>query len=160
MEHFEQLVEQYTPMIHKIIHSLHLYRDQEEFYQTALIALWEADKGFNGQKGSFTNYAYTYIKGKLLHELTNHSTYEARNMYPKEEYWETIEDQGGLLPLEAEVLLSYCHGLTEKEALWLLATFRGDLSIKEIASQEKVSVSAVKQWKLGALKKLRQQLPS
>ncbi|MDR4949558.1 sigma factor [Neobacillus cucumis] len=155
MVSFEELVVQYTPMIHRILKSLSIYRNREEFYQTALIGLWEAQKGFDAEKGTFTNYAYSYIKGKLLLELTRCSRYEAGNVYPKEEYWEMIEGSCSILPLEMEQVLAYCHGLTEKEKKWVIATALEDLSIKEIALRENVSISAVKQWKGSALKKLR-----
>jgi DNA-directed RNA polymerase len=158
VDSFEQLVEQYTPMIHKIIHSLNIYQNKEEFYQTALIGLWEAQTGFNEEKGSFTNYAYTFIKGKLQLELSKQTKYGDHNTYPKEEYWETVEDPKHTPLLEDELLLSYCQELTDKEKTWLLATYRKDLTIREIAEQEQVSVSAVKQWKMHALKKLRAQL--
>ena len=158
MDNFEELVKQYTPMIHRILQSLSIYRNKDEFYQTALIGLWEAQKGFNAEKGNFTNYAFSYIKGKLLLELTKHSRYEAGNVYPKEEYWETVEGDCSELPLEVEQLLSYCDGLSEKETKWVAATFVEELSVKEIAAREGVSASAVKQWKLSALKKLRARL--
>jgi len=158
MDNFEELVEQYTPMIHRILQSLMIYRNKDEFYQTALIGLWEAQKGFNAEKGNFTNYAFSYIKGKLLLELTKSSRYEAGNVYPKEEYWEMVEGGCSELPLEVETLLSYCDGLSEKEIKWVAATFVEDLSVKEIAVREGVSVSAVKQWKVSALKKLRARL--
>ncbi len=155
VDSFEELVEQYKPMIYRILKSLSIYRNREEFYQTALIGLWEAQKGFDAQKGTFTNYAYTYIKGKLLLELTRRNRYETRNVCPKEEYWEVVEDGFSEKPLEEEQLLSYCEGLSEKETKWVVAAFLEDLSVKEIALREHVSVSAVKQWKMGALKKLR-----
>ena len=155
MDNFDELLEQYKPMIHRILQSLSIYRNREEFYQTAVIALWEAQQGFNAEKGSFTNYAYSYIKGRLLLALTKSSRYEAENVYPKEEYWELVEDAGSDSPLEVEQLLSYCEGLSEKETKWVVGTFVENLSIREIADREEVSVSAVKQWKLSALRKLR-----
>jgi hypothetical protein len=33
LESFEQLTKQYTPMIHKIINSLHIYKNRDEFFQ-------------------------------------------------------------------------------------------------------------------------------
>ena len=160
MDNFDKLVERYTPMIHRILQSLSIYRNREEFYQTALIGLWEAQRGFNPEKGNFTNYAYSYIKGRLLLELTKHSRYEAENVYPKEEYWEMVEGGCSEIPLEEEQLLSYCDSLSEKETKWVVATFVEDLSVREIAAREKVSVSAVKQWKMSALRKLRAELDS
>ncbi|WP_374934005.1 sigma factor [Neobacillus driksii] len=66
MESFDELVVQYQPMIHKIIQSLHIYKDEDEFCQTGLIGLWEAAQSFDERKGCFSNYAYTYMKGENI----------------------------------------------------------------------------------------------
>lgn len=155
MESFDELVVQYKPMIHKIIQTLHIYKNEDEFYQTGLIGLWEASQSFDERKGSFSNYAYTYIKGKMLTQMSKNNQVNERLIHPKEEYWETIEGQESLY-LETETIKDYCNGLTEKEAKWVLAMSIGQLSIKELAEREKVSVSAVKQWKSGAIRKLKE----
>nr|WP_263324349.1 sigma-70 family RNA polymerase sigma factor [Neobacillus sp. Marseille-Q6967] len=158
MESFEELVVQYKPMIHKIINSLHIYKNQEEFYQTGLIGLWEASQSFDERKGKFSNYAYTYMKGKMLSQLTKDQHFTESHVHPQEEYWETIEDQNLSLFLESETLQTYCQGLTEKEAIWVMASSIGQLTIKEIAARERVTPSAVKQWRSGALRKLKEQI--
>lgn len=156
MESFEQLVVQYKPMIHKIIHTLHIYKNWEEFYQHGLIALWQASNRFDPQKGNFTNYAYNYIKGFLLLELSKASKYEEKCVLPKEEFWETVEDIIIDHPLEEESILSYCTTLTPNQKKWVLYTTLNDLSIKEIAKKEQVSMSAVKSWRAGAKEKLKE----
>ncbi|MEH6995635.1 sigma-70 family RNA polymerase sigma factor [Neobacillus drentensis] len=156
MESFDDLVIQYKPMIQKIMHSLHIYKNQQEFYQTGLIALWEASQTFDERKGTFSNYAYTSIKGKMLSEMTQNNHYKEKNILPpKEDFWERIEGQDSSLFLEKETIQTYCEGLTEKEATWVMESYINQLSIKEIAESENVTVSAVKQWKLGALRKLK-----
>ncbi|TDL71193.1 sigma-70 family RNA polymerase sigma factor [Rhodococcus qingshengii] len=156
MESFDDLVIQYKPMIQKIMHSLHIYKNQQEFYQTGLIALWEASQTFEERKGTFSNYAYTSIKGKMLSEMTQNNHYKEKNILPpNEEFWERIEGQDSSLFLEKETIQTYCEGLTEKEATWVMESYINQLSIKEIAESENVTVSAVKQWKLGALRKLK-----
>jgi RNA polymerase sigma factor (sigma-70 family) len=155
VESFEQLVEQYQPMIHKIIQSLHIYRNEDEFYQTGLIALWEAKQSFNESKGSFSNYAYAFIKGKMLTQMTRNNQHQERHVFPEAEFWECIEDQESSSFLEKETILSYCDCLTKKEAKWVLA-FVEQLTNMEIAKKENVSISAVKQWKSGAIRKLRE----
>lgn len=143
-------------MIQKIMHSLHIYKNQQEFYQTGLIALWEASQTFEERKGTFSNYAYTSIKGKMLSEMTQNNHYKEKNILPpNEEFWERIEGQDSSLFLEKETIQTYCEGLTEKEATWVMESYINQLSIKEIAESENVTVSAVKQWKLGALRKLK-----
>jgi RNA polymerase sigma factor (sigma-70 family) len=157
VESFDELVVQYQPMIHKIMHSLHIYRNEEEFYQTGLIGLWEAAQSFDERKGSFSNYAYTYMKGKMLSQMSQNNQFNEGVIHPKEEFWETIEGNESSY-LEKETIKIYCEGLTEKETIWVIAASINQLSIKEIAEREKVSVSAVKQWKSGAIRKLKEKL--
>ncbi|SDN59137.1 sigma-70 family RNA polymerase sigma factor [Bacillus sp. OK048] len=158
MESFDELVVQYQPMIHKIIQTLNIYKNQNEFYQTGLIGLWEASLSFDEGKGSFTNYAYIYMKGKMLSQMTQNNQHKEKLIYPVEEFWETIENQEAPLLLEKETIQTYCDGLTEKEAKWVIAASIEQLSIKEIAEKEKVSPSAVKQWRSGAKRKLKEKI--
>ncbi|WP_284035596.1 sigma-70 family RNA polymerase sigma factor [Neobacillus sp. 114] len=155
MESFEQLAEQYQPMIHKVIHSLHLYTDLEEFYQLGLISLWEASQRFNPKKGNFTNYAYSYIRGKLLMELNKIAKIQERSFCPEEEFWEMAADGRQDPSLEKEILLSCSEMLTPKQQKWLFYTLHSGLSVREIADKEDVTVSAVKQWREGARGRLK-----
>lgn len=154
MENFDIMEKKYEAMIWSIIHSLHIYKNQTEFYQTGLIALWEAQKGFDKEKGSFTSYAYSSIRGKILTELTKRKKHEDTCLYPDEDFWSLIEGADSQLLLEKETILSYCARLTEPQKKWVLYTALADLSIKEIAEIEHVSMSAVKAWRRGAREKL------
>ncbi|NYE05882.1 DNA-directed RNA polymerase [Bacillus niacini] len=142
-------------MIHKIIRSLHIYRNEDEFYQTGLIALWEATKSFDDKKGSFSNYAYTCVKGKMLYQMNQTNQWQEKNIFPEMSFFDLIEDHDNTPLFEKETFQTYCEGLTEKETKWVNGSFIKQLSNKEIAEREKVSVSAVKQWRLGALTKLK-----
>ncbi|WML48490.1 sigma-70 family RNA polymerase sigma factor [Neobacillus sp. PS3-34] len=157
MESFEQLFKQYKPMIHSIMNSLHIYKNKEEFLQLGLIGLWEAYKRFDPDKGNFTTYAYTSIKGMIMTEMSKTNRHEERAVYPKEDFWEYIEDGSPICLLEEETLLGYCKSatLTEKETKWVLYTFLKGLNVKGIAQEENVSVSAIKKWREGAKGKLK-----
>ena len=158
MDNFDQLAKQFEPMIHKIIRTLHIYKNQKEFFHLGLVALWEASEAFDPVKGEFSSYAYSYIKGQILNEMNRSNKHEERSVSPKEDYWETVVDQNSGSPLEVEFLLSYCETLTEKETKWVIYTCVDFLSIKEIAQREKVSLSAVKQWRSSAKRKIKEQL--
>ncbi|CAM3926654.1 sigma-70 family RNA polymerase sigma factor [Mesobacillus zeae] len=162
MESFEQLHHQYTPMIHSIMHSLHIYKNKDEFFQLGMIGLWEASKRFDEDKGSFTNYAYNTIRGLFLTELSKSSRIEQSMISVKDEFWDTIKDESPSSPLETELLLGYCTGsrLTEMQTKWVLCHCLHGMSIKEIAQTESVSPSAVKQWRAGARDKLRKAIPA
>ncbi|OIU69707.1 sigma-70 family RNA polymerase sigma factor [Rossellomorea aquimaris] len=157
MESFHEIQKQFEPMIHKIILSLHIFRDREEFYQTGLIALWEAAQNFNPDKGVFAAFAYSYIKGRMLTELKQKTKLHDRQTYPKEEFWELVEDEWQETPLSLETLLAYCEGLTAGQAKWVMYTFRDMLTVREIAEKEEVSVGAVKKWRHGAKERLKEE---
>jgi RNA polymerase sigma factor (sigma-70 family) len=157
MESFHEIHKQFEPMIHKIIHSLHIFRDREEFYQTGLIALWEASENFNPDKGVFAAFAYSYIKGRMLTELNQKTKLHDRHTYPKEEFWELVEDEWQETPLSRETLHAYCEGLTAGQAKWVMYTFRDMLTVREIAEKEEVSVGAVKKWRHGAKERLKEE---
>jgi RNA polymerase sigma factor (sigma-70 family) len=155
LESFEKLADHYEPMIHHIMHALHIYKNKDEYYQHGLIALWEASRRFDPAKGHFAAYAYNYIKGRLLIEMSKSVKESEQMIYPKEEFWENAVDRTMEYPFEEHTLLSYCHLLTPNQRKWFLLTLLEDLSIKEIAGIEQVSISAVKSWRKGAREKLK-----
>lgn len=142
-------------MIWKVIHSLSIYKNKEEFYQTGLIALWEASRQYDPTKGSFSTFAFSYIRGRILTELTKQRKYDENNTATtKAEFWESLVDDRLEIPLELENILEYCTSLTEPQKKWALYTALADLSIQQISEIENVSVSAVKAWRKGAREKL------
>lgn len=158
MESFDKKATQYEPMIHKIIHSLNIYKNRSEFFQLGLISLWEVTERFDSEKGNFTSYAYSYIKGRMMTELTKQRRQEERSVYPEEEFWEFIEDKSIEQPFEVDFLLFYCKNLTVNQKKWVLYTCLKGLSVEQIAHKEQVSISAVKAWRKGARGKLKGQL--
>ena len=130
MEEFSDLVEQYTPMINRIIRSLMIYKDQDDYFQIGLIALWDAYSLYDPEKGSFLSIAYSMVKGRILHGLRD----EAKTsllVSPFEPGSRQIEDT--LItedtPLQHEYLLAYCEGLTESQKNWVV-DFRNCCSTK------------------------------
>ncbi|MBT2756718.1 sigma-70 family RNA polymerase sigma factor [Mesobacillus foraminis] len=157
MESFEQLKNQYTPMIYKIISTLNITINKDEFFQHGLIALWEAHQRFDAYKGAFTSYAYSFIRGRILTELDLSRQYNERWHQAKVDLGDYIADPFSTSPLEEDTLLCYCQSgcLTENQTKWVLYTFLNQLDVKEIAEIEHVSLSAVKNWRAGAKEKLR-----
>ncbi|MCQ6278507.1 sigma-70 family RNA polymerase sigma factor [Bacillus sp. EB600] len=132
MESFEQLAHQYQPMIHKIIRSLNIYKNVDEFYQIGFITLWDTQKCFNEEKSSFTSLAYTSIKGRILNEMAKDKTNAARMIYPEEEDWEMTADTHDDQSFEEEFLRTHGQSLTEKETKWLIKACFTRLSVKKL----------------------------
>ncbi|WP_147534516.1 sigma-70 family RNA polymerase sigma factor [Bacillus marasmi] len=158
MESFDELVDNYTPMIYKIMKSLHIYKNKEEFFQIGLIGLWEAHSRFNSEKGSFLNYAYTYIKGLFLTELIKQNKASECLDFPDDIFWGNLASPKKEEVTVSSYLADLCLPLTAQERIWVHYTCREGLSIKEIAKKEKVSMSAVKNWRKQAREKLRDRI--
>ncbi|WP_374056881.1 sigma-70 family RNA polymerase sigma factor [Rossellomorea sp. FM04394] len=155
MEAFEELHAKYDLMIHKLIHSLNIYKNKPEYYQTGLIALWEAYENFDPEKGAFPAYAYSFVRGRLLSQLTSEFRNEEKNIFKEADFFEIIEDEQANDQLGNELLLSYCNGLTENQRKWVIYTCVHMLRVSEIADAENVSISAVKKWRKGAKEKIQ-----
>ncbi|MCQ6277168.1 sigma-70 family RNA polymerase sigma factor [Bacillus sp. V3B] len=152
MEEFEQLVAQHSNMIHSIIRSLNVYKNQDEFYQVGLLALWEASEKFDEQKGvKFSTYAYSVIRGRLLMFLQNETKWDDRVFYPSEEYWDQLECETSLL--EKETLLCYFLHLTDLQKKWVLLHFYEGWTNADIAKGENIKLSTVRGWEREAMKK-------
>ncbi|MGG3912825.1 sigma-70 family RNA polymerase sigma factor [Rossellomorea vietnamensis] len=155
MDKFEELHMQYDRMIHKIIHTLHIYKNKPEYYQTGLIALWEAHQKFDPEKGAFPAYAYSYVRGRILSQLTNENRNEEKSIFKETEFFDMIEDEHINEGLAEEMLFSYCGDLTVNQRKWVMYTCLHMLTVSEIAEVENVSISAVKKWRKGAKEKVR-----
>lgn len=145
---------EFTPMIHHMIKKLSIYKDKDEFKQIGLISIWETRESYNQEKGEFSNYLYRHMRGRFLDELKRRSRMSDRSTYPNEEFWEFIVSPD-LYKDEEDYFKGLCFGLTVCETKWVIDTFIHQLTVKEIAEKEQVSLSAVKWWKKGAKEKLK-----
>lgn len=88
-------------------------------------------------------------------ELNKMAKSKERDFCPEEEFWEMAADCRKDSSLEREILLSCLEMLTPNQGKWLQYTLINDLSVREMAERESVTVSAVKQWREGARRRLK-----
>ncbi|MFT8319728.1 MAG: sigma-70 family RNA polymerase sigma factor [Bacillus sp. (in: firmicutes)] len=146
---FEELVEQYTPMIQHMIKKLSIFKNKGEFFQIGLISIWEASHTFQPEKGKYSSYLYRHMWGRFVDELKKQSKEEARYIHPEEEFWLMVESPS-LYSEEEYSIRQLCKPLTECQTKWVIYTMIQQMTVKEIAEKEKVTPSAVKGWKKGA----------
>lgn len=156
---YDQLVREFTPMIHHMIKKLAIYKDKDEFMQMGLISIWEASGNFNQEKGGYSNYLYRHMRGRFLDELKKRGRQADRSAYPKDEFWDLLISPE-LYKEEEDYMRGLCYGLSKYETKWVIDTFIYQLTVREIAEKEQVSLSAVKWWKKGAKEKLKSRLKS
>lgn len=124
---FDQVYEQYQPMISSIILKLHIYRDHDVFHQAALIALWKVWENYDEEKGSFAGYAYRSMYGAVLDELKKTSKdvpmedsfFESTLQIAPSTTFKTLIDSLSVAQQHV-LLLSYVYGYTASEIAVLL----------------------------------------
>ncbi|WP_025785689.1 sigma-70 family RNA polymerase sigma factor [Sporosarcina sp. D27] len=157
MKFFQEVLEQYTPMLSAVIRKLHIYRDFEHFRQAGRVALWQAWQRFDETKGDFAPYAYRSIYGAMLDELKREARFSDMHMPAEDDLLEYVgadprseRDYGGLEDLLSELTLQ------ERELLSLLFVDR--FSQAACATHFGISVPGIKKRKEKLLLKLRKQL--
>ncbi|MEH7235353.1 sigma-70 family RNA polymerase sigma factor [Bacillus sp. JJ1562] len=152
---FEELAEQYKPLIFQVIKSLRLYGDRETFYQIGLIGLWEASTRFDsGKDARFSTFAFSTIRGKLLDHLKKEARYQEHCQPLGEQIFLKIADFSD--GYSVDLIEEYGEGLTENQVKWIQGRIIEDKNYKEIAAEHGVTVESVKSWGRQAIKKLRQ----
>lgn len=159
MTDFEDVLQQFEPMISASIRTLNIYRDFEQFRQTGRIALWQAWQRFDPNKGNFTPYAYRSIRGAMLDELKKENRFNDH----------VVQMEDDLLALAEGIDVTPENGwsddlftallelsLPERQLIHFL--FVEGLSQAECAIRAGITVAGIKKRRARMLAKLREKL--
>ena len=155
---FEDVLDQYTPMISAVIRKLHIYREYEHFRQAGRIALWKAWQRFDETKGDFTPYAYRSIYGALLDELKKESRFSDVHVPAEDDILEYVGDTEAMDTSEESGFEELLTGLSDADRELLILLYADRVSQTECAAHFVISVAGVKKRRERLLKKLRVQL--
>lgn len=155
---FEEVLEQYEPMISSIIRKLNIYREFEQFRQAGRIALWQAWSRYDETQGDFAPFAYRSIYGALLDELKRETRFSDVHVPAEDDLLEyagsvTDSDTSAFSRLEALLL-----NLTAAEKELLILLYEDRVSQTACAAHFGISVAGVKKRRERLLAKLRGQL--
>lgn len=154
---FEEVAEDFTPLVMGMIQRLKIYKNREEYVQIGFIALWKAYKNFDPEKGSFSSYAYSYVRGDMLAQLKKDANYdECHVLNDFEQGMNPKADESRSVKEEYDSITPYLKHLTPREMDWVIEHIIYGRTIAEIAKKYDVAPSTVKSWRRQALKKLRE----
>lgn len=155
---FEEVLEQFDPMISACIRKLNIYKNHEIYRQAGRIALWKAWVKFDEGKGNFAPYAYRSIYGGMLDELKK----EKR----QEEYTDPMEDEKLAVMLEKSIVLSIVsedleraiESLQAQERELLMWIFVEGISLQQAATRVGITIPGIKKRRERILVKLRERI--
>lgn len=141
--------------------------DYGAFYSEGILALWRAYKGYEHQRGEIGTYVNYMIRYRLI-DLIRKKVREDEVMENGIEEWIITLDDGnkqgtlGIPVVDAEGIIleneafwrEVKKSLSLKQWKWVHYFVIANLSLKEIAEIENVSVDAVKGWARAVREKL------
>ncbi|RDW21399.1 hypothetical protein CWR48_03065 [Oceanobacillus arenosus] len=167
---FEEIFEQNERRIHYYLHKLKIRDPHQEFYQEGMIAMWNAYEKYQPDKGPLSTFFNFTIRHHLIDIVRKDSRrQEMEVLAPKEEdtafeaevyHKASTPVSPGInttehIPSDLELWLRVKELLTEKQWKWVQYYIIEDMSLKDIAAQEGVSIEAVKSWAKEAKRRLR-----
>lgn len=158
MESFEEILEQYEPMIYACIRKLRIYKNHSEFVQAGRVGLWKAAQRYDMGRGDFAPFAYRSIFGSILDELKKSYAYEQQTVPTEGDVLERIigckEEVVELSKSINEALFQLNH--TEQQLIRLL--FIEGYSLDEVACRLGMTKESLKKKRQRTLKKLKNSL--
>ncbi|MBY0221627.1 MULTISPECIES: sigma-70 family RNA polymerase sigma factor [Sporosarcina] len=157
MNTFDEVLEQYEPMISAVIRKLNIYQDFEQFRQAGRVALWQAWTRFDERKGNFTPFAYRSIHGALLDELKKENRFSEVHT-PVEDNIVELMGTGSLETTDESDLGQVVAELNLEERQLLSILFVDNWSQAKCAEFFGITVAGVKKRRERLLKKLKLRL--
>ncbi len=154
---FEEVAMDFTPLVMGMMKRLKIYKNREEYIQIGFIALWKAYQNYDPEKGSFSSFAYSYVRGDMLAQLKKDASYDERHLLNDfDDGMKPVADESRSIQEEYESISAYLKHLTPREMDWVIEHIIYGRSITEIANKYNVAPTTVKSWRKQALKKLRE----
>ncbi|WP_345242008.1 sigma-70 family RNA polymerase sigma factor [Pontibacillus salipaludis] len=154
---FEGMMDQFTPMIHHIIHKLRIRDPYGEFYQEGVLALWEAVQSFQEDKGKLSSYVYFIVRNRLISKMRKDNRLAEKD----EQFALLLEeeavyyDQLSFNLIDPYVYKEISRVLTDNQLKWFDGFILREQALQEIADKENTTLNAVKNWGRLAKEKLR-----
>lgn len=159
---FNDVLKNHETMIYYLIHKLGIRTEDNEFYQEGVIALWKAAETYDEARGKFSTYAYFLIHKALLSLIRKRNRQiDVEDAY-KEKVTADLSQMTATLEtgFDAYLLKKIEQALTGKQMAWFTLFVLQDLSVKNIAEKEGVTIDAVKSWAKQAKPKIQKLLHS
>ena len=154
METFEDVLNQFEPMIHACIRKLNIYKNYDSFKQAGRIGLWKAWQRYDSSKGDFAPFAYRSIYGSLLDELKK-TVIEESIIPAEDELLEIILNKSVETSLDSEELIKALSQLKLAEQQLIQLLFVERFPLDKVALYFGITKAGVKKKRERTLQKLK-----
>ena len=158
MTDFEEVLEQFDPMISACIRKLSIYKNHEIYRQAGRIALWKAWAKFDEGKGNFAPYAYRSIYGGMLDELKKEKRQEEHADLVEDEKLAVLLEKNLVLSIVSEDLERAIESLQAQERELLMWIFVEGISLQQAATRVGITIPGIKKRRERILVKLRERI--
>lgn len=155
MENFEEVLDQFKPMIYSCLRKLRIYKNHDSFIQVGRVGLWKAWQRYDSSKGDFAPFAYRSIYGSLLDELKKASIEES--VIPADvQTLEFMLNKQVLVQEWSEKIIEALSQLNQQEQRLIQRLFVDRYTLDEVALQLGITKAGVKKRRERTLDKLKQ----
>lgn len=149
-------------MISSILRKTNVYKNHEQFRQSARIALWEAWQKYDSARGHFAPYAYRTIQTTIFTELRRNTRYTERQIPYEKDKLLTVAQYAEQSEAMDEQILQLVDLLREKMTLaefhFLEDLYVHGFKYEELTEKYGATVAALKQRRQRLIKRLREEL--
>ncbi|KGX94099.1 hypothetical protein N781_01935 [Pontibacillus halophilus JSM 076056 = DSM 19796] len=152
---FDDVVDQHKGMIYHILHRLHIKDTEGDYYQEALIALWQAWNTHDAAKSKLSTHIYYTVHKHLLTLIRTQNRKSSHQKAYIEETKQTLNENEESTLFDPYLQQEIESILTEKQYAWFKGVIMNGQPLQAIAAKENTTLEAVKNWGKAAKKKLR-----
>ena len=157
---FEELVEQYEPMIYRLMRRNHVFRDHDEYIQLSKIAMWDVYHKFNPTKGDLAPFFYVAINRAIQNQIRREVK---RGQYVNDE-WDTSsivaeerrQAEEFVVELASERLRSIVQQLKPHEQQLFVSAFLIEKKNDELMEEFNCSRATILKRKVRLMKKCKE----
>lgn len=157
MQAIDEQIRTHEFLILRVIHKYQLYADIDNYMQIGRLALWNALKGYDKERGAFEMYAYVCIKYAILRELRLATKIKTHEVTTGDDYFLVCEDEKAR-EFETDERPAWLNSLSTEEQQLIDYVYYKGYSMIETAQITNRSYEALKKQKKRVLMKLKKQL--
>lgn len=159
METFEEVLEQYRPMIYHVVKRAKVYKNHEYYRHCAMIALWEAWRKYDASCGPFSPYAYRTMLTTVYKEMSRENHYAQHYTSIDKDTLTFLAHQMQLKnnqPPSSEIFTELVELMKKEELELLMDLYCHRYKYDELVQKYGISAAAIKKRRDRLVKKLRE----